>query len=305
MSGTSQNGQCSHNLRCVKMSDHVPVFRIIKPGIYCAFQDLGRFGYRHLGVPWSGAMDRLSYLQVNQKFGNHFSAPVLEIMGQGLSLEVLEDVWVYWTGADAAFALDDHSISNPIEPLLLEAGQKLTLIKQHQGNWTYLGIKSGFHIENIMGSASSMKGTHLSMLNRDDIVFQKSEHDEIISYNNLRPQELGDTFRLKAYPGPELDWLHPEQKHTLTSSSFVVTREFSRMGYRLNGQEIILKNGHECITSPLLPGSVQLLPNGQLIVLMRECQTTGGYPRVLQLDELSISILAQKRSGESFIFDLL
>jgi biotin-dependent carboxylase-like uncharacterized protein len=287
------------------MSDRVPVFRIIKPGIYSSFQDLGRFGYRHLGVPWSGAMDRLSYLQVNQRLGNHFSAPVLEIMGQGLSLEVLEDVWVYWAGADASFDIDGILILNPSEPILLMAGQILTLKTQHRGNWTYLGIKSGFHVENIMGSASSMKGTHLSTLKRDDIIFQKSEHDEIISYNNLRPRETEDTYRLKAYAGPELDWLHPEQKHTLISSSFMVTKESSRMGYRLNGQEIILKDGQECITSSVLPGTIQLLPSGQTIVLMRECQTTGGYPRILQLDELSLSILAQKRPGESFTFELI
>jgi len=73
------------------------------------------------------------------------------------------------------------------------------------------------------------------------------------------------------------------------------------MAYQLN--ERIENNLKPIITSLVLPGTVQLTPSGQLIVLMRDCQTTGGYPRVLQLCEKSISILSQKFTGNTIHFE--
>jgi len=75
------------------------------------------------------------------------------------------------------------------------------------------------------------------------------------------------------------------------------------MGYRLN--EIVIPNNKSIITSPVLPGTVQLIPSGQLIVLMKDAQTTGGYPRIFQLTEKSIAVLAQKNTSDKFKFKLI
>jgi biotin-dependent carboxylase-like uncharacterized protein len=287
------------------MSKMLPVFRIIKPGIYCAFQDLGRFGYRHLGVPWSGAMDRLSYLYVNQKLGNHITEPLIEIMGQGFTIEVLENVSVFWAGAECVIEINGHTINNPDKPINLKSGQILALSKQDQGNWTYLGISPGFHIEQVMGSASTMKGTHLTTFQKLDIIWQKASHDDNDGHHGLRHHALEAHVTIKVFRGPEFSWLKSEDIGQIIHSSFFISKDISRMGYRLLGPNIFLESHRECITSSVLPGTIQLLPSGQMIVLMRECQTTGGYPRILQLDEYSISKLAQKRSGESITFDLV
>jgi len=284
------------------MSNILPVFRIIKPGIFCAFQDLGRFGYRHLGVPWSGAMDRLSYLFVNQKLGNNTSDTVLEVMGSGLVLEVMVDVTLFWSGADTEIGIDEmklYNISNPVE---IKKGQTITVKKQTKGIWTYLGIKHGFDVQKVMGSASSLKGTHLGLLQKNDIIYRKPLSLQNMHFSSLRPNSLDSMPELKVFKGPEFGWLTDIHVEIIKKSNFVVTKDYSRMGYRLFGPEVRLSNEKECITSPVMPGTVQLLPNGQMIVLMRECQITGGYPRVFQLDEPSISKLAQKRLGDPVKF---
>ena len=81
---------------------------------------------------------------------------------------------------------------------------------------------------------------------------------------------------------------------------FTISSDNSRMGYRLN--ETIPNNFESMLTSGVLPGTVQLTPSGKLIVLMRDCQVTGGYPRVLQLSENAINILAQKTTGDQLRF---
>ncbi len=105
-----------------------------------------------------------------------------------------------------------------------------------------------------------------------------------------------------AAKGPEFDLLNSIVRKILNKIKFKVSRENNRMGYRLSGPPLEVKKQMSMITSSVLPGTVQLTPSGQLIILMRDCQTTGGYPRVLQLSERSINQLAQKKTGDEFFF---
>ncbi len=96
--------------------------------------------------------------------------------------------------------------------------------------------------------------------------------------------------------------LSAKQKGVFNSTEFAISTNNSRMGYQLN--ELLENDFSSMLTSAVLPGTVQLTPSGKLIVLMRDCQVTGGYPRVLQLTEKSINSLAQKTTGDSFRFVL-
>jgi allophanate hydrolase subunit 2 len=82
-----------------------------------------------------------------------------------------------------------------------------------------------------------------------------------------------------------------------------ISNKINRMGYRL--EEVKVSHNKSIITSPVIPGTVQLTPSGQLIILMKDAPTTGGYPRVFQLTEKSIAIIAQKKTGDTFSFKLL
>jgi allophanate hydrolase subunit 2 len=89
----------------------------------------------------------------------------------------------------------------------------------------------------------------------------------------------------------------------LFKQEFTISKDNNRMAYQLD--EIITNELGDIITSLVLPGTVQLTPSGKLIVLMRDCQTTGGYPRILQLSDNSIDTLAQKMTGQKITLQLL
>jgi len=111
-----------------------------------------------------------------------------------------------------------------------------------------------------------------------------------------------DDRELEVFRGPEFDQLTDRQLGKLFSNKFSIAKENNRMAYQLN--EVIEGSTGSMLTSATLPGTVQLTPSGKLIVLMKDGQTTGGYPRILQLTDHSISILAQKRSGDPIHFVL-
>ena len=105
------------------------------------------------------------------------------------------------------------------------------------------------------------------------------------------------------YKGPEYDLLNKQAKEKLNNINFTISKENSRMGYRL--EEHIDNKLGSMLTSSVLPGTIQLTPSGKLIILMRDCQVTGGYPRILQLTEKSINRLSQKSTGDSFSFKIV
>ena len=108
---------------------------------------------------------------------------------------------------------------------------------------------------------------------------------------------------IEVYTGPEYNLLNALPKEQFSKTLFTISKENSRMGYRL--QEHIENDLGSLLTSAVLPGTVQLTPSGKLIILMRDCQITGGYPRILQLTESSINNLAQKTTGDTFTFKIV
>jgi allophanate hydrolase subunit 2 len=103
--------------------------------------------------------------------------------------------------------------------------------------------------------------------------------------------------------GPEYHNLSKEQKELIFSKIIEIDSMNNRMGYQLKSQ-VLPTNKSEIITSSIIPGTVQLTPSGELIILMRDCQTTGGYSRILQLTDMAINQMAQKKSGDKFKFVL-
>ena len=107
---------------------------------------------------------------------------------------------------------------------------------------------------------------------------------------------------IEVFPGPEFEILSEDQRSNLFQQEFTIDKNNNRMAIQLN--EEVKNNLDSIITGPVIPGTVQLTPAGKLIVLMKDCQTTGGYPRVLHLSEKSLNIISQKLMGESVNFSL-
>jgi len=159
------------------------------------------------------------------------------------------------------------------------------------GNYGYLAIKNGFKTPLILGSRSMMKAvTSHFKINKSDHLPYDSFNDKI-NQLNLNHEQGHVSFVLKAYPGPEWHQLDRTTQEQLLTQSFKLTSQSNRMAFKAM---CAVKNPLGSIaSSPVLPGTIQWIPSNDLLILMRDAQTTGGYPRILQLTEESINILSQ------------
>lgn len=280
--------------------------RIIRPGTFCALQDIGRFGYRHIGVPCSGASDRHSMMYVNTLLNNVPETAVLEIFGSGFEMEVVSDCVICFSGAQGMISLNG-SETDFSKPKKCHAKDVIKINKLFNGNIVYLGVLGGFFTTSVMDSISYLKDTHLTNLNAGDILYTHiNAAQETMNHPrqnaSIKPLLIDKNKSLSVHQGSEFDILSPSSQKEIFNQHYSITASSNRMGFRLSGAPLEKKFDFEMITSAVAPGVVQLLPDGQLIILMRDCQTTGGYPRVLLLHESDINQLAQRTVGDKVCF---
>lgn len=274
----------------------------ILSGSLVSVQDLGRFAYRSIGVPLSGVMDTYSAKLANLLLNNQENDAVLEITFGACKLQFESDRTICLTGADFSAKIDNQSI--PLNSaILLKKGAILSFGKRIYGVRTYLAISGGFQTDNVLGSRSMYQGLTPNSIIKKGTVLPITPHQKIRtkSYSSVKINHAHFyTEIVDCYEGPEFDLLSKKQKKQLFDTLFTISADNSRMGYKL--EEPVVNSFPSMLTSAVLPGTVQLTPSGTLIVLMKDCQATGGYPRVLQLTENAINQLGQKTTGDQFRF---
>ena len=277
---------------------------VVKSGFYDTIQDLGRMGYQKYGVPYSGVMDHHAASLANGLLGNGEEAALMEITMFGPSLKFHCYSAICISGAN----LSPNLNGDPIElnrVVKIKPKDVLSFGKLNYGFRCYLAVSGGFKTEQVMDSFSMYKGiTKKFRLNNKEIIPISEITVFNVKYASVRiNNSYLHTDTVEVFKGPEFDKLTKQQEEFLFSTEFTISKDNSRMAYQL---EQTLENRLEpIITSLVLPGTVQLTPAGKLIVLMRDCQTTGGYPRVLQLKETSLDVLAQKFTGKTVRLQLI
>ena len=281
------------------------MLKVIKGGFYTSVQDFGRFGYQEFGVPYSGVMDRLSAAFANSILGNDKVSSVLEITMAGPTLEFTKRTLICISGANLNPKINDHLVKLN-KALHIEAGDVLSFSALQEGFRCYLAVLGGFNAEKVMNSQSMYSNiTSKVVLSKNDTLdYTEVLNDKIHSHASIKfPKNHFNSKYIEAFKGPEFDLLSEAQKEMISTFEFSISNNNNRMAYQL--EEPIKNNLKPIITSLVLPGTVQLTPAGNLIILMRDCQTTGGYPRVLQLTEQAINILSQKYVGNKVQFKLI
>ncbi len=278
--------------------------KIIKPGFFTTVQDKGRFGFSKYGVPKSGAMDQLSFDMANSLLGNDQNAACIEWTMQPPVLQFSEPTAVSLTGAFTTAFLNGNTVEM-CRRILVHPGDVLKMNYCKKGVYGYVGIKSGFLTPEVLNSRSFYTSiTDQQLLKKNTEVPYASFDTFEKQFSSLSMNFSIDTSSLlRAYKGPEFGQLTGEQKKMLQNADFTISNTRNRMAIQLN--ERVLNNLSPIITAPVLPGTVQLTPSGQLIVLMRDSQTTGGYPRVLQLTDTAINSIAQKQTGQKLSFNVI
>ncbi|WP_299116832.1 biotin-dependent carboxyltransferase family protein [uncultured Winogradskyella sp.] len=275
------------------------MLKVLKSGFYSTIQDHGRFGYREYGVPSSGAMDLYSSQFANTLLGNEGDSTVIEMTMIGGIFQFLKPTLIAISGGFMSPKLNEESIKQNTV-IKVNSNDILSFGQVTKGFRTYLAVKGGIKSHSVLKSKSQYSPiTKLSTISIGNILKYKPHYGKFLRPNASVKYEasiLSDST-LEAFAGPEFNQLSKHLKEFLINSEFKVSKYNNRMAYQL--EPLCNNNLNSIVTSPVLPGTVQLTPKGNLIILMRDCQTTGGYPRVLQLTEKSINILSQKAAGNS------
>ena len=276
------------------------MLELLTSGIHSSLQDLGRPGYRRYGVPVGGAMDGLSAINTNRLLGNPDDSLLLEMMYTGPQLLVKTDCVLAVQGS-MQVKLDDHIIPRE-QTFKASKGSRISFVPGSQGVYTYLGIEGGFRAELVLGSGAGLAGTNgPGRLVKGDLLQAAQMLEPSKHGSPLLPTSNPDQGVIHVYKGPEFDH-YDELLGGVFNKQLTLTNNCNRMSYQL--EEVIGPSETGIITSAVQPGTVQLTPSGRLVVLMRDCQTTGGYARVLQLSDQAIHALAQRRPGSLVMFAL-
>ena len=287
---------------------------IEKSGVLSTFQDLGRNGFRRFGINPNGAMDVSAARLINILLGNCESEAVLEMHFPAPNLRFEEPTIIALGGAKFAAKINDQAIEN-WRPYCIEKNQMLSFPNKISGNRVYLSIKGGFVIERWLNSASTnltakiggfegrslIKGDRLFFNSRfqiPDTAFRYRIAGSVIPHYSPMP-----TVRVVA--GAEFDKLTAFSERSFLKDNFTISRNSNRMGFRLSGESLYLLDKIELISSAVAFGTIQLTPDGQMVILMADHQTSGGYPRIAHVISKDLPILAQLGANDKVNFELI
>ncbi len=277
--------------------------KIKKAGFQDTYQDLGRFGWRKFGVPVSGAVDIFSHQWANWLVGNPIDFPTLEMTLKGGRYEFLANAQIAITGADFSPTINDKSIPNN-QTIEVQKGDELNFSSAKKGCRAYLAIQGKINLTASFGSYSTylngqFGGFQGRFLKKEDIITieNKSQNSSI----SLLKRTLPEHFQMKNFnyitvriiKGIEYNWLDETSKNRLFQQPFKVSNQSNRMGMQLESEPLIQQTNQQMISSGTTIGTMQLLPNGQIVVLLQDGQVTGGYPRIANVIQADLFRLAQ------------
>ena len=280
---------------------------ILRAGIYTTVQDLGREGFRRLGISAGGALDQPALKIANLLVGNASEAAGLEITLGQFSAEFTRPGWIALTGAGCDAQLDGKPLWTGWR-YPVKKGQRLVLGTPKRGMRSYLAIAGGIAVPEMLGSRSTdMKAAFggcegRNLKDGDRLPLGKSAAEP---QTRCGVKQLLFTNRIRALPGPEYAEFSEEAQDAFWRAAWQLSPQSNRMGYRLQGGTPLARTtDREMLSHGLMPGVVQVPHNGQPIVLMADAQTTGGYPRIACVIEADLYHLAQIRLGEPIHFVL-
>jgi antagonist of KipI len=294
---------------------------IIKPGLLDTIQDSGRNGYGKWGINPGGAMDSFASEVSNMLVGNAVGEAVLEIHFPGPQILFEQNALIAITGADFSPTLNDVSI--PLwHPVVIRKNTVLHFPRLISGARCYLSVHGGFLIDkwldsystNLKAGAGGLGGQALKQgdelnLRESSIYFaaflKEDKNMQVLAWK----ADTCDTYRhiheIYIIKGHEWEYLFEASQRHLVDNIFIIHPSSDRMGYHLKGIELELSLKMELLSSAVSFGTLQLLPSGQLIALMADHQTTGGYPRVGHVISAHLPKLAQLRPCDAVQFKLV
>jgi len=278
--------------------------KILKKGILSTFQDKGRFGYQSVGINIGGVIDNLSFRLLNMILGNHSNEAALEIHFPGPHIEFEEFCYFAITGAEFNATLNQKLLTkNKIYKA--KPGDHLVFKHKSNGERLYFGVKGGLEVPDWLNSKSSNSQLNfpefcqnLALNNKVELAIDRTQYG--VSFNYDFTSKI-----IRFVPSFEFENLDIASKKNLLNSDFLITKDSNRMGYRLSGEPMVLLENKEMVSASVTKGTIQLLPDGQLIVLMADAQVSGGYPKLGFVIENDVSKLSQLGFQSKIEFEMV
>jgi antagonist of KipI len=285
-----------------------------KEGILSSLQDLGRDGFRNLGINPSGAMDKIAVRLINILLGNDEAEAVLEMHFPAPEILFEEDAIFALGGADFHAKLNNKKLEN-WKPYFTEKGSILKFSKKTFGMRAYLSVKGGFRIEKWLGSASTNLSAEIGgfsgrkLQKFDKINFNRKTIDKKQKSDYKISNSLTSFYSrfpiVRVVVGAEFELLTASSENAFLRQNFAITQNSNRMGFRLEGKPLYLLHKKELVSSAVSFGTIQLLPDGQIIILMADHQTSGGYPRIANVVEIDLPLVAQLGTNDKIAFRVI
>lgn len=285
-------------------------------------QDLGRWGYLSQGVPLSGAMDTLSARIANLAVGNTVHEAIIEFTYGNAAFRTEGNLLLAYSGDGAV--LTTGSLLLPADrPVYVPSGTEIRLSNNPRGCRTYLAVAGGWEAAEVLGSRStyttaSFGGYEGRALLAGDMLHAGADRSDITEewYRSLQGTAINyphwaiarwlfvpaDRNTVRVVPAREFTWFEGKSVVDLLSDPFTVSTKSNRMGYHLEGPAIHRSVSSELLSTAVTPGTLQVTGHGGLLLLMADCQTTGGYPRIAQVAAVDMPLCAQLKPGDTIYF---
>lgn len=278
-------------------------FQVLKPGFLSLLQDYGRHGQQHLGMTPGGPLDEHAFLWANALLDNGFNAAALEITLGMVQLQATAATQCAITGADLGASLNGRPIP-PWSSFRVEAGDTLAFATPRSGLRAYLAVSGGFQVALQQGSCATvvregsggLDGRGRALAAGDRLTFEAADWQPEKRVAAEFIPDYSVPLSLRVLPGYQWQAFIPSERARLFNSEYTVSQKIDRMGYRLQGAAI------DCpldgiISEGISFGAIQVPKDGQPIILLRDRQTIGGYPKIGCIASLDAAQLAQRGPG--------
>ncbi|MFJ7888241.1 biotin-dependent carboxyltransferase family protein [Lysinibacillus xylanilyticus] len=295
--------------------------KVLQPGMLATIQDLGRYGLQKFGVIVGGAMDSISLRIANLLIGNSEGEGALEVTLYGTTLLFETDELIAITGGNLQPTIDGKEA--PMwRPLFIQKGSVLKFNTANSGCRAYVSFSGGIQVPKVMSSKSTyiragIGGFQGRKLLKNDVfeLDRRSElGEDLFKQLKKEPTPLSwsadytsfvtfnKTQTIRFIRGSEYQHFDEENLKKFFSTPYTITTHSDRMGYRLEGEAIQLKEPFELLSEGVTFGTIQVPSNGKPIILMADRQTTGGYPKIAQVIAADLPSLAQMQANGRVYF---
>jgi len=276
---------------------------VLEGGILSLIEDFGRYGLCDKGITNSGVMDEYAYMSLNSLLQNKPNTNCIEITMGGLKLEAKCSCVIAVTGADARFSINSVK-QNIWRTHNIKKGDILEFGYAKNGVRIYFGVKGGFDRKKELGSNSTtLKEGIGQSLKKGDLL--RFSHDETQDYCVLLKEKFIPLYpkelETRVVLGYQDSFFKSQEIEKFFSQTYTISPQFNRMGYRLEGEPIKCEIGG-IISEGISFGAIQIPKDGKPIILLKERQTIGGYPKIGSALPIDCFKLSQLKAGDRVKF---